>query len=63
MSKTPEQERALNDYASAVAQHVLRAIEASENTDIGFRQALDESFTRLDACRKRLKELGIIPLF
>jgi hypothetical protein len=63
MARTLEQESALNEYASAVGQHVLRAMEARENTDVGFKQALEESFQRLDACRKRLKELGIIPLF
>jgi hypothetical protein len=36
MPKTPDQERALSDYASAIGQHVLKAMEASETTDIGF---------------------------
>jgi gamma-glutamyl:cysteine ligase YbdK (ATP-grasp superfamily) len=63
MAKTPEQEQALSDYAQAVARHVLTAMEARENTDVGFQQALDESFNRLNACRKRLRALGITPIF
>ena len=61
--KTPEKEQALDDYAHAVAEHVLTAMGAHENTDVGFQHALDQSFERLDACRKRLKDLGITPLF
>ena len=63
MPKTPEQEQALDNYGQAVAQHVLTAMQARGNTDVGFQHALDGSFERLDACRKRLRELGITPLF
>jgi hypothetical protein len=63
MSKTREQERALTECASAVAHHILTAKEARDNADASFQQALDESFVRLDSCRKRLRELQIIPLF
>jgi len=62
MPKTAEQERALTEYADALGEHVLRVMEARENTDTGFQEALKESFERLDNWRKRLQELGITPL-
>jgi len=63
MSKTCEQERALTDYASAVAHHISTAMEARDNADASFQQALDESSVKLESCRTRLRELQIIPLF
>jgi hypothetical protein len=39
MAQTLDQEEALSNYASAFTQHVLKAMEARENTDIGFQQA------------------------
>ncbi len=63
MAHSPEQEEALNRYASAVAQHILKQMEAGENLDPGFKQAAEESFRVLEQCRERLRALGIIPLF
>lgn len=63
MPLTQEQEKVLTQYANAVAQHVLKAMEANQNPDPGFKKALEQSFENLETCRKKVRELGMIPLF
>ena len=43
MQYTKEQEDALDQYFSAIAAHFLKAMEAVENTDAGFREAFEDS--------------------
>lgn len=63
MARTLEQPEALNKYANAVAQHILRQMEARENPDSGFKQGAEKSFRVLEECRKKLRDLGTVPLF
>jgi hypothetical protein len=61
MPNTPNEEKALSDHASAFAQHLLNAMKA-QNTDTGFQEALVASSARLNLRRKRVRELGMLPL-
>ncbi|MGH7780839.1 MAG: hypothetical protein ACREQR_13540 [Candidatus Binataceae bacterium] len=63
MKLTNEQNEALSEYASVAAKHVLRWLDVKQNPDTSFKSALAASTKKLEECRRRLKGLGVTPLF
>jgi hypothetical protein len=63
MPNSREVEKVLSQCATTINQIILRGMAARDNADPECKKTLEQLFRELEERRKRLSELGPIPLF